>query len=145
MRIALLGLILIALSGCFATTPTLNAPVDQAAYRYDGIDPALQGDWVGFSKNEVSQDEMTFMLRLQRGVITNVYYLSHKCAGRLKYQRTEPSGESLFLEQIDIDKVSSCDKNSYVKFLPNPDGTVLYSRYTLEGKLIAKGLMSRKQ
>lgn len=145
MRLAVIGLMMIALSGCFATAPTVNAPAEQVVYRYDDIGPDLVGDWVGFSKNEVSQDEMTFMLRLQRGVITNVYYLSHKCAGRLKYQRTEPSGEFLFLEQIDIDKVSSCDKNSYVKFLPNPDGTVLYSRYTLEGKLIAKGLMSRKQ
>lgn len=86
------------------------------------------------------------MLKLQRSMITNIYYLSEECAGRLKYERTENDLHYLYLEQIDIDKQRACDPNSYVRFTPGMDNdTLIYTRHNMNGKVVSNGLLTRKQ
>lgn len=140
MRYALIALMLFVMSGCSSQT------VVPDTYRYDDIPLAMEGNWIGYAKSTSTSQEYGFMLNLKRSMISNIFYLTEECSGRLKYQRTENNLHYLYLEQIDIDSRRLCEPNSYVRFTPgNDNDTVIYTRHNMKGKVVTQGLLTRQQ
>lgn len=140
MRIIFALFALAILAGC-ASTPQQPKQV----YTYDDIPAHMQGDWVGYAMSLDGREEFGFLVNLRRGYITHIYNLTHECAGRIKYQRTEDNEFHVYLEQMDVNPKERCDRNSYIKVgTADSNDALIYTRHNMQGKAVAHGLLTRK-
>lgn len=143
MRIIFAFFALAILAGCSGIQQQPQQP--QQVYTYDDIPPYMQGEWVGYAMSMDGREEFGFLLNLRRGYITQIYNLTHECAGRVKYQRTEDNEFHLYLEQMDVNPKGQCDRNSYIKVgRADSDDALIYTRHNMKGKAVAHGLLTRK-
>ncbi|WP_274644546.1 hypothetical protein [Pseudomonas serbica] len=116
-------------SASTSTTPTV--------YSKPGIPAELSGVWVGAEYTDEDKQPRPLEIDLRLNDLGRVEYKTPGCSGLVKYQRHEGQAMVL-LEQIESG-VGSCPRNSYLRLEPNPDGSMRYAHFDLEGKRIALG------
>lgn len=127
------------LAGC-AGTPHQS---DAGQYGYDGIPDSMIDAWIGAATPTGEKTGWTFAMDLrpsQKGLSIATYY-NRDCQSMLKYQRTEPNGGVLLLEQARSGK--ACFANHYIRLTQQDPNSLKYAYYTIEGKMTAEGTMRR--
>jgi hypothetical protein len=106
-------------------------------YAKPGIPAALSGVWVGAEYSDDDKTPRPLEIDLRLNDLGRVSYKTPGCSGLVKYQRHE--GQAMvFLEQIESG-VGACPRNSYPRLEPNPDGSMRYAHFDMEGKRVALG------
>lgn len=126
------------LAGC-AGLGTKNADSDQ--YTYGDVPDAMVDHWVGAAYEDGGKKSWTFAVDLRQKQISMVNYYSQQCSSMMKYQRTEPNGGLLFLEQKSSG--AQCFGNHYVRLTPVSTDVLSYDFYTIDGKKQATGQLKR--
>lgn len=106
-------------------------------YSTPGVPAALSGVWAGAEYDDDSKVANPLEIDLRINDLGRVEYKSPSCSGLVKYQRHEGNA-MVFLEEISVG-VGSCPRNSYLRLEPNPDGSMRYAHFDLDGKRIALG------
>ncbi|MBD8614893.1 hypothetical protein [Pseudomonas sp. CFBP 13719] len=125
------------LAGCAGTPPQTDA----GQYAYDGIPDQMIDAWVGAATPTGETTGWTFAMDLRKKELSVATYYSRDCQSMLKYQRTEPNGGVLLLEQGRTGK--ACFANHYVRLTQQDINSLSYAYYTIDGKMTAEGTMRR--
>lgn len=138
IKLAAVAMSFAMMTGCSHHSGSSNSGASSnVVYEKPGIPASLSGVWVGAEYDDDSKQAHTLQIDLRIDDIGRVAYKTPNCSGFVKYQRHE--GEAMvLLEQIESG-VGTCPRNSYLRLEPNPDGSMTYLHFDLEGKRIAKG------
>ena len=138
LKLLVVSALLSVLAGCAGYTPKTDSSIQ---YTHDGVPNAMADHWVGAAYEEGGKENWTFAVDLRQKELSLVNYFSQNCTGVMKYQRTEPNGGLLFLEQKSTG--SQCFGNHYVRLTQTDTNTLEYSFYTIEGEKKASGQLKR--
>lgn len=138
LKLLAMSSLLSVLAGCAGISTNSN---DSAQYTYDGVPNAMADHWVGAANEDDGKAQWTFAMDVRQKELSHVNYFSQQCASLMKYQRTEPNGGLLFLEQRSSG--NQCFGNHYVRLTQVDVNTLEYAYYTIEGEKKASGQLRR--
>jgi hypothetical protein len=138
LKLLVVSALLSVLAGCAGFTPKSDPSLQ---YTYGGVPNTMADHWVGAAYEDGGKENWTFAMDLRQKELSLVNYFSQNCSAIMKYQRTEPNGGLLFLEQKGSG--SQCFGNHYVRLTQTEPNTVEYAFYTIEGEKKASGQLKR--
>lgn len=138
LKLLVASALLSVLAGCAGLSSNSDSSIE---YTYDGVPAAMADHWVGAATEDDGKENWTFAMDLRQKELSRVNYFSQNCAAIMKYQRTEPNGGLLFLQQRASG--NQCFGNHYVRLTQVEPNTLEYAFYTIEGKKKASGQLKR--